>query len=170
MLCRPAWYAVFIKSQHEKKVASLLAGQELTVFLPTVKVKSRRADRATIIEKALFPGYVFVEIDIGDGVSRRTTKKTPGVLSFVGYGDQATPIPREQIESLQMAVKSQLRIDPYPYLREGQKVEVTSGPFRGMVGILTEKLKTRQRLVLSIDLMKQSVVVTIDACDVVPYQ
>jgi len=169
MESRLAWYAVYVKSHHERKVAELLTGQGFTVFLPLVKVRSRRVDRQATIEKVLFPGYVFVELDISDGNSCRKAKKTPGVLHFVGYGDRPTPIPREQVESLQIAIANELKIDPYPYLKEGQRVEITSGPLKGMVGILKEKLKTRQRLVLSVDLMKQSVIVTIDACQVAPY-
>lgn len=163
------WYSVYVKSHHERKVASLLAGRQLSVFLPTVRVKSRRVDRDQLIDKVLFPGYVFVEANLSDGISRLKVKKTPGVLHFVGYGNEPTAIPHEQIESLQIAVDSELRIDPYPYLQEGQRVEVVSGPFKGMIGILVEKQLAKQRLVLSIDLMRQSVIVTLDACHVAPY-
>lgn len=167
---RKEWYAVYVKSQHERKVASLLAGQQVSVFLPTVQVKSRRANQETWIDKVLFPGYVLVEANLMEGTSRLAIKKTPGVLHFVGYGAEPSPVPRQQVESLQIAVDGQLRIDPYPYLQEGQVVEVISGPFKGMVGILVEKQASKHRLVLSIDLMNKSVITTIDACQVAPYR
>jgi hypothetical protein len=52
-------------------------------------------------------------------------------------------------------------------LKCGERVRVTRGSLEGVEGILVRK-KNVCRLVLSVDMMAQSVAVEIDACDVEP--
>jgi transcription antitermination factor NusG len=55
-----------------------------------------------------------------------------------------------------------------PYLREGMKVRVVNGPLAGVEGILEKIKSNRQKLVLSVDLLEESVAVEIDDLDVEP--
>ena len=71
-----------------------------------------------------------------------------------------------QIEALKRLVFSTLPGDPYPYITEGDRMEITRGPLKGLQGILIEK-KGVYRFILSIDLIQQAVACEIDACDVV---
>ena len=62
---------------------------------------------------------------------------------------------------------TKLPCDPYPYLTEGREVRVIRGPLAGLSGILIRK-KSKHRLVVSIDLLRQSVAVEIDAESAIP--
>jgi len=57
--------------------------------------------------------------------------------------------------------------EPYPYLTVGTRVEVRNGPLRGMTGILLRR-QNKWRVVISVDLIKHSMSVEIEASDVVP--
>jgi transcription antitermination factor NusG len=78
---------------------------------------------------------------------------------------EPAPIPDEQITVLKKLVENSADLDPYPYLTEGQNVRIIKGPMAGIEGILIEKLD-KHFLVLSVDVLRQGVALTINAADV----
>jgi transcription antitermination factor NusG len=116
----------------------------------------------------MFPGYIFVETDLLQRDSRLEIVRSPYVVRILGYGEEPAPVPREQVESLQIIVNSGLPVNPYPYLQIGQRVRVTTGAMRDVVGILVEKRNART-LVISVDMMSRSVEVLAEVGMVEPY-
>lgn len=159
------WYAVYTKAKHEKKVAEGLAERQISSFLPLRRILSKWKDRRKLIELPLFPGYIFVDIDLKD---RIRVLRTPGVVRMVGFQDgKPVPIPREQIHAIMRFLEENANLEPYPYLEIGNRVEIIRGSFRGIRGILVRK-KKGYRFVISVDLIRQSAAIEIDAEDVVP--
>ena len=158
----PSWYAIYTRHQHEKVIARLLSEKGFEVFLPVQTVTRRWKDRTKQLSLPLFPCYVFIW---GNLQRRFDIVTTPGFHSFVGFGDQPVTIPREEIEAIRQAFASGSRIEPYPFLRFGDKVRIRSGPLEGLEGILARK-KSSFRLVLSVNLLEKSVAVEIDGCQV----
>ena len=76
-----------------------------------------------------------------------------------------SPIPAIEIDSIRLLIDSELSYDPCPLIKEGEMVEVKSGPLKGVVGRLVRK-GAHARLVLSVDLIGQAVSVEVDAADV----
>lgn len=111
------------------------------------------------VEQPLFPGYLFCRFDFQ---SRRPVVTTPGVIQIVGFGRVATPLADEEIKALQVAVSSGVAKQPWPFLELGEKVEIESGPLRGLEGVLLE-FKGNRRLILSVSLLRRSVAVEIDS-------
>lgn len=159
------WYAIWTRSRHEKVVRDQLAGKRVEVFLPTYMRWSRWKDRKKQIEWPLFPGYCFARFDAAD---RLPILKCDGVVAIVGTDGTPSPIPEIEIDSIRQLVESELSYDPCPLIKEGEMVEVKSGPLKGVVGRLVRK-GARARLVLSVDLIGQAVSVEVDAADVRPY-
>jgi transcription antitermination factor NusG len=60
-----------------------------------------------------------------------------------------------------------LLAEPFPYLTEGTRVEIRGGPLQGMTGILLRR-QNKHRVVISLDLIMRSMVVDVEAGDVVP--
>jgi hypothetical protein len=44
-------------------------------------------------------------------------------------------VPKLEIAAIQWAFRSNLKVFPHPYLREGQRVRIARGPLQGMEGI-----------------------------------
>lgn len=159
------WYAVHTRSRHEFQVFDRLKFKGITAFLPTVERLRRWKDRKKIIEFPLFPGYIFVRI-ARDSQSILSVLKIKGVVKLLcAIPGEPTPIPDEQIIYLQKIVENKEALDHYPYLNEGQRVRITKGPLNGVEGILVEKLD-KHLLVLSVDVLRQGVALTINASDV----
>ena len=156
------WWAVYTRHQHEKAVAEMLTTKGFEVFLPLYESIRRWKDRSKILSLPLFPCYVFVR----GGLDRRLqVVTTPGIHNILYTGDQIAQIPEGEVNAIRVAVSSPVRIEPHPFLRCGEKVRVTRGSLEGVVGILLRK-KSLYRLVLSVEMLAQSVAVEIDAADV----
>lgn len=157
------WYAVFTRSRHEKVVAEELWQRNIECFLPLREVLSKWKDRYKKVRFPLFPGYVFVHVPIKN---RRLDIVTVNSVSrIISFNGEPAPIEETQIESVKRLIFSTLPYDPYPYLAEGDSVEIIRGPLRGLRGILLEK-KGVHKFILSIDLLQQAVACEVDACDV----
>jgi transcription antitermination factor NusG len=62
-------------------------------------------------------------------------------------------------------LKAKEAIDPYPYLKEGQRVRIIKGPLEGVEGGFVKKAG-QHSLVLSVDILRQGVSLKIDASDI----
>jgi transcription elongation factor/antiterminator RfaH len=160
----PRWYALYTRPRHEKAVADQLERRRMEAFLPIREVLSRWKDRRKLVQLPLFPGYVFVRTALAH---KRQVVSADGVVHMVSFRGVPAPIPDEQIEAVREICLTKLPCDPYPYLTEGRWVRVSRGPLAGLTGILVRR-KGKHRLVVSIDLLQQSVSVEIDADSAVP--
>jgi transcriptional antiterminator NusG len=159
------WYAVHTKSRHEFQVMDRLKLKGVNAFLPVVERLRKWKDRKKIIAFPLFPGYLFVNIS-KDSQSMLSVLKVAGVVRLLcTLPGEPDPIPDDQIISLQRLIENKEALDHYPYLNEGQKVRIIKGPLSGVEGILVEKLD-KHLLILSVDVLRQGVALTINASDV----
>jgi len=161
-----SWYALHIRSRHEKRVAERLASQSLETFLPLHR--SRHTWKNGVhadVDLPLFPCYLFARASIHD---RIRLLQHPGVLGFAASSASPTVIPDEEISVLRTATES-LKAEPHPYLSNGDAVRIVSGPFKGMTGILTRR-KHEYRVVLSIEAIMRSIVVEVSEFDIEPQE
>jgi len=159
------WYAVHTRSRHEKQVHSLLSHKDIEAFLPLVNTLSRRRDRKAYVDIPLFPGYIFVHVE-EDALSN--VKYTRGVARVIGTDiDKPTAVPDKQILDIRKILESKVKLDPYPYLKEGTSVRLKSGPLKGIEGILVEK-KGGFKIVVHIDLLQKGAAAEVLISDVEP--
>ncbi|MGH9325159.1 MAG: UpxY family transcription antiterminator [Terriglobia bacterium] len=158
-LIEAEWYALYTRHQHEKTVEDLLSKKGFQVFLPLYKSQRRWKDRIKTLSLPLFPSYVFVH----GGMERQLDIiMTPGVYSMVTAAGKVAIIPGEEIEAVRRMVENSVRVEPHPFLKCGDWVRVKAGPLAGIEGILT-RIKGLFRLVISVEMLQQSVAVEVDA-------
>lgn len=161
------WFGIHVKSRHEFKILRMLIKTRVEAFLPVVERLRKWKNMTKCISFPLFPGYIFVNIQ-KDYRSILNILKIKGVVRFLcTVPGEPEPIPREQIDSLKRLVENKEIIDPYPYLKEGQKVRIKKGPLAGVEGVLTER-HGRHFLVVAVDIIQQGVSVKVCASDVEP--
>jgi len=155
------WYALYITARHEKRVAEQIQRRRISCFLPLYRSVRRWKDRRKELDLALFPGYVFVRMDLDKRVQ---VLQLPGVVRFVTFNGRPAALPANEIEALRSRLSGSLRMEPHPYLRVGRRVRVRSGPMQGLEGIVMRR-KDCCRVVFSIDLIMRSVAVEVDETD-----
>ena len=159
------WFALWTRSRHEQVVREQLEQKGVEAFLPTVTRWSRWKDRKKKIDWPLFPGYCFARFNPRE---RLPVLKCTGVVNIIGFEGEPAPILEHEIHGIRQLVESDLAFDPCPLIREGDMVEVKSGPLKGVIGRLLRK-GAHARLMLSVDLIGQAVSVEVDAADVKAY-
>jgi transcription antitermination factor NusG len=161
---RPCWYAAYTCANHEKSVAEQLSVRSVEHFLPLYQSVRRWKDRRVHLQLPLFPGYVFVRLALRD---RLQVLEIPSVARLVGFNGTPTALPEAEIEALKTGLERGVRAVPYPYLKVGRRVRITTGPLEGFEGILIRK-KNGLRFVISLDLIQRSVLLDIEASSVEP--
>jgi transcription antitermination factor NusG len=160
----PNWYAVYVLSNHEKRVAQQLEERSIEHLLPRYGSIRQWKDRRVQLQRPLFPGYVFVRLALRD---RLQVLQISGVANLVGFCGTPAALPQAEIDALRSSLLNGVRAEPYPYLTVGRRVRVKSGPLAGMEGILVRK-KNQGRLVISLDLILRSVAVEVDGFGLEP--
>jgi transcription antitermination factor NusG len=162
----PKWFAAYTTPRHEKAVVRQLDVHCLESFLPLYSTVRRWKNGCRVkVDRPLFPNYVFVNVCRHDSVK---VLQLPGVLSIVSTGREPSALPRSEIEALREGLP-QRQFEPHPYLVAGEKVRITSGSLTGMIGVLVRK-KNDFRVVLTLDLIRQSVSVEIGIDEIEPLQ
>ena len=164
MNLRRNWFAVYTASNHEKKVQEHLRMRDIETFLPLYTATHRWKNRTTVrVDLPLFKGYVFVRIA---GAEHARVLAVPNVRFLVGDGRKALPLPDEEIELLRAGLHLR-RVEPYPYVKIGARVRISSGPLAGLEGIVVRK-DDHLRVVVSLDLIKKSIAVHVEADELEP--
>ena len=161
------WYCIHTRSRHEEAVHHRLSDKKFQAFLPKLEVWSKRKDRRKKIQKALFPGYLFVYEILNPRLGLEILK-TPGVVKILGNEAGPVPVPESQIESIKKILNGKAAVSPFPYLKEGQLVRIVDGPLRGCEGFLIKIKEEKEKLVISIDLLRRSVSVEIESGSIEP--
>lgn len=160
------WYAVQTRSRFEKTIREEWSQAGVEHYLATFQEMHEWKDRKKVVETPLFPGYVFVRFEDAPGARLRILR-TPGVVRILGQGASIEPIPEEQVDSIRRLLKAGTQWKMHPFVKEGCWVRLRRGALAGVRGRLV-KVKSAARLVLSIDLLSQSVSTEVDARNVEP--
>jgi transcription antitermination factor NusG len=162
------WFAVWTHSHCEQLVHDQLAGKGYRMFLPTMRTWSRRAGTQRLIPVPMFQSYLFINHAM-DKRGYIEILNTRGVVRILGgRWDELLPVADADIDALQRIQDADVPVLPHAYLREGQRVRIREGPLTGVEGVLVRSRLNRGVLVLSVDLLRQSVALEVDCTAVVP--
>ncbi|MEN8208726.1 MAG: transcription termination/antitermination protein NusG [Candidatus Fermentibacteria bacterium] len=140
-----AWYVVNSFSGYEKRVMKFLEGQ-LTrkypdrigkVLIPTQEITSNVRGRKTSRKKKLYPGYVFVQLDLTPEIVM-DIRSMSNVSGFPPM-NQGNPVPLSDDEIGRLKGQAEgsgkAKTVRVPY-SVGQTVRVTEGPFNNFTGVV----------------------------------
>lgn len=151
-LCDPAgqfWYVLHCEPQRDRQVERLMAAAGLRVFGPRIpRTRKRNGDRA------LFPGYLFVRLDLSSGIWGGL-RFTPGVRRLVDIGGAPCPVDDRLVEAIRHRVECWQ--PSRQSLEVGDRVVVAVGSFADLEGIFSERLSGDDRAAILLDLMRRQV-------------
>lgn len=160
----PHWYAICSTPRHEKRIHQHLTFRNIECFLPLYRSLHRWKNGCKhLIELPLFPGYLFVKIGLRQKVR---VLEIPGVLAFVGTRVEPATLSDFEIETLRSGLHLK-KFAPYSDLAVGEKVRIKAGPLTGLAGVLI-RTTNGLRVVITLEMINQSVAVELDATDVEP--
>jgi transcription termination/antitermination protein NusG len=133
-------------------------------FLPLYRTRKKWADRMKTLDLPLFPGYLFGRFD---AKHRFPIMSTSGVLGVVGNGRQLLAVETSEIDAIRRLLASGLECEPWKTFVSGDPVRIDDGPLRGLNGTVI-KVSETWKLVVSVSLLRRSVLVTVDRDWVTP--
>jgi len=151
------WYALYVRSHHEKVVEGALRGKGYSAFSPFYRTKRKRVDRTVEIDTPLFPGYVFCRFNANQ---RLPILITPGIVEIVP-ANKPQPVDDSEISSIRTLALSGLPVQPWPFLASGQRLRLNAGPLMGAEGIFL-RVKDAYQLVVSVSLLQRAVSVVVE--------
>lgn len=156
------WVVVHSRPRREKKVADACRRAGIHAYLPLTARTATYGARRRTFWRPLFGGYLFCR---GDADQQRWLKQNQHVANVLSVFDQEGLA--RQLQHIHAALQSGLVVEVLPFLKEGQRVRVTSGPLKGCEGVVI-RMAGRARVVLNVDVIRQAAVVEVDSANLAP--
>ena len=149
----PSWYILHSKPRKEDFLVDQLKSHGFEAYCPFLRVDTVNPRARKM--RPYFPGYVFLHVDLG--LSRASSFQwMPGATGLVSFDSQPSMVP----EALVQAVKK--KVDDinaaggeiFDGLKQGDLVEIRSGPFAGYEAIFDARLPGRERVRVLLKLLQ----------------
>ena len=145
------------KARQEKAVARFLSARDVRYFLPLIDRVSMNRGRRFVSRVPLFSGYVFFSGDLEDGYAAISARR---VCSILQVANQERFL--DELEQIRLALARGAELYKCPFAVVGVRCRVIKGPFEGIEGVVSQRLRAN-RLALQINALGQGVVLEIDA-------
>jgi len=151
------WFAVQTQPRSEDRAVAHLLRQGFEIYLPRCAKKRRHARRVDTVAAPLFPGYLFIRLDL-DTTPWRSIDGTRGVIRIVRHGDRPAPLPNGIIEALRQHEDDSGLHTPASLLvfAPRMRLRIIGGAFDDHIGQF-ERMSTDQRVVLLLNLLGRAV-------------
>jgi transcriptional antiterminator RfaH len=154
------WYVAHTHPHAEHRALEHLRRQGFSVYLPRYRKLRRHARRVETVRAPLFPGYLFISMDIAR-TRWRAIRSTLGVRNLVCEGERPVPVPPGVVEEIQARedAEGDVPVEDNRF-RAGEEVRVSDGPLTGQIGWFQRALE-RDRIMILLELLGRRVPLTV---------
>lgn len=163
------WYVVHTYSGHETKVAQQLKQRVLSmgleskvheILIPTQDKILIKQGKKTTVKEQLYPGYMMVKMDLTDD-AWLCVRTTQGVTSFIGVGNNPTPLLPQEVAGIQKFVK-QAAPKYKTSFNMGEAVKIVDGPFSDFLGQIDALDEARGKATVLVSIFGRETPVELD--------
>jgi len=129
-----SWYLAATKPRQELRAVEQLTNQGIRAFCPIAQVEKIKQGKRTVIEEALFAGYLFINIALDNPLTSKV-RSTRGIRDWVRFAGNIAKVPQDLIEMLINEEKKSENKVVISRFNKGESVRILSGPFVGLKGI-----------------------------------
>jgi transcriptional antiterminator RfaH len=153
------WAAAQLQPQRDGLALHCLRQAGFETYAPRLREQRTAHGRKVVRTPLLFPGYLFVLIEL----QWHTARWAPGVVRLVMNGIGPAAVPEAVITDLKAReIGGLINLPRPPKFRAGDRLRVTRGPFAGHVG-LSAGMKPRERVEVLLAILGGSQRVTLAA-------
>ncbi len=147
------WYVVHARPNQERRAEENLARRGFRVWLPMMERSRRHARRIETVRAALFPGYLFVALDI-EREAWRAINGTFGVRRLLCDGARPQALPQIFVAALRGAIGADgLSMAAPADLQPGDAVTIAAGrPFAECAAVVL-RLAPGERVEVLLDIL-----------------
>jgi transcriptional antiterminator RfaH len=160
------WCAAQLQPQRDGLALHCLAAAGYQVYAPRLRERRTVHGRAVVRTPLLFPGYLFVLIEL----QWHAARWAPGVVRLVLNNGTPAAVPDGVINMLRKRERDGLiELPRPPKFRPGDRLRVLHGPFAGHIGLYAG-MKPRERVEVLLAILggAQRVTLPMDAVEAQP--
>jgi transcriptional antiterminator RfaH len=146
-----SWIVARNKPNQDKTALINLERQNFEFFQPTFKTMSRVQNKFKEIIKPVFPGYIFIAINLEEK-NWHKINNTRGIYRIIVFGNEIPLIHCQLIEALKYRFSlnnTPKAVDPFEI---GMNAEITHGPFAQLIGKI-EEIDADQRIWILLNIL-----------------
>jgi transcriptional antiterminator RfaH len=145
------WFLAQFKPNSHKIAERNLVRQGFRTFLPLHEEATRVRGKFTVHMRPLFPGYLFVALDMLQG-RWRAVNSTYGITRIVSLGKEPTPVPSDLVSQLMRRCDQEGKLLHPKLFKPGDEVTMTKGPFADVIATI-ESVTPDRRVWVLMDIM-----------------
>ena len=154
------WYAIYTKSNFEKKIYAKLVENSIETYLPLRTHFKQWSDRKKKVQEPLIRSYLFVRITEKE---YQNVLRVPGVVKFISFSDRPITIPDYQIDVMKKLLADGTDVEvSSEHFAPGDPVEIVAGKLMGLTGELIES-KGNKKVIIRIDQLDRSLLINISS-------
>jgi len=160
-----SWFVVRTQSRAEEKAMQHLTNQGFVAYLPRYRRRVRHARRNEIVLRPLFPGYLFVHLDL-DHCRWRSINGTVGVREILTNADTPLVVSTRIVDEIKAREDESGAVKlAAPSFARGQAVRLLEGPLTDVNGLF-EEMRDENRVILLVSLLGREVRMQVPAAAV----
>jgi len=160
----PHWFVLKSQIKREHIASKILSDVEgVETFCPRIKYKKATRRGKIWWVEPLFPGYLFARFLYQEYY--RQVASSHGILKIVSFGGKVPHLSEGLLEQIRKQIKEssdEEMIEFKPTIEKGDEVEISSGPFKGLSGVVEEPLAADERVKVLIEFLGQEQLVDVD--------
>lgn len=156
------WVVAHTRPRCEKKLKEHCDRERVEAILPCTRAVHRYRGKTVAFDKPLFPGYVFLRLR---PEQRKAVLQSDYVANLLDVFDQE--LFERQLRDILAALESGCEVRLAPAIGKGTRVQIRSGPLRGLEGWVEERYGPSVVL-LRLDFIGQAAAVKLDVADLEP--
>jgi len=142
------WYVLRTHHNQEERVNNNLRAWGLETL--HAKLRTRRYNQftgvPTYITQPLFPRYTFAKFNAREQLSK--VRFTRGVQDVVCFGESPALVDQEIIDLIRARIDQNGFVKQNDELKPGDKVMISAGPLRNLIGIFERQIKGSDRITI----------------------
>ena len=146
-----SWFLAQLKPNASAIAERNLQRQGFRTFLPVGEETRPRNGKFVTTTQPLFPGYIFVAVDVARGLWRKVNA-THGITRLVSFGKTPAAVPRDLVSQLMARCDTAGKLLPPGPPKPGDRVTFARGPFANFVAEV-EKVAPDQRVWVLMEFM-----------------
>jgi transcription antitermination factor NusG len=147
------WYAFHTKPRQEFKAESHIKDLDIENYLPVIVKKNQWSDRLKEISEPVIRGYIFAKTN--ESGRLKILEQNAICKCLFDHGKPAI-IPEWQIDNLKRFLQTKSEYFISDGIVKGTKVEITNGPFAGVIGVI-QSSSGKKTIAVSIELINRTI-------------
>ena len=147
------WLVAQIKPKSHDLAFRNLQRQGFKTFLPKIKATLKRENKFINKDLLVFPGYMFVGVDVQDSYWTKINS-TYGVSKVLVFNNKPSVVPNDFISVLKSKYEENINTIIEKKLKKGDAIKFVNGPFVDLIARI-ETLDDQNRIWVLLEVMGQ---------------